>query len=72
MAHDVSFKIPERSLGRADIEFNVKNSSGKIGTLKISKGSIVWVPVNAQRGRRINWVDFAKLMEEHASSFEMN
>lgn len=42
MKPDVKFLIPERDLGRADIEFHVKKNGQKFGALKVSKGSIVW------------------------------
>jgi hypothetical protein len=37
MKHDVKFVIPERYLGRADIEFHIKKNGRKFGTLKVSK-----------------------------------
>ncbi|MBA2486838.1 MAG: hypothetical protein H0V35_12215 [Nitrospira sp.] len=42
--HDVSFNIPQRSLGKADVEFLVKRDNIVLGTLAISDGSIVWFP----------------------------
>jgi len=65
MAHTVTFSIPERKLGKADIEFAVKKGRVKFGTLKVSKGSVVWVPVNKQIGRKLSWKRFAELAEEH-------
>jgi hypothetical protein len=64
--HDVTFTIPERALGKADLEFNVKRNGEMIGRLKVSNGSIVWVPKNAQLGYKIGWVKFDALMQEHA------
>lgn len=65
MAHDVVFTLPERSLGKADIEFKVKKNGSVVGRLNVSKGAIVWVPKNASYGYRLNWSDFAALMEKH-------
>ncbi len=48
MAHKVRFSIPERELGKADIEFKVNREGARFGTLKISKGSVVWVRAGAQ------------------------
>jgi len=42
MAHNVKFSIPERDLGRSDVEFCVSDGRAKIGTLKVSKGTVVW------------------------------
>lgn len=65
MAHDVVFSIPERSLGKADIEFLIRKDRTVIGKLKVSKGLIVWVPKNATYGYKLNWTDFAILMEKY-------
>ena len=40
MAHDVRFSIPERALGKADVEFIVKEDGAVLGTLAVSNGSI--------------------------------
>ena len=66
MAHEVTFTIPERSLGKADVEFKVKRDGSAGGTLKVSNGSIVWVPANKQYGFKIKWKEFGELMAEHA------
>ena len=44
MAHDVAFTLPERPLGKVDIEFMVKKNGAVLGKLKVSKGTIDWVP----------------------------
>ncbi len=63
--HEVKFTVPERPLGRADVEFSVKRDGEAIGRLKISNGSIVWVPKNKKYGFKLGWVRFDELMEEH-------
>jgi hypothetical protein len=60
--HDVRFSIPERELGKADIEFKVKKASKTFGTLRISKGSMVWFPKDTSYGYKIGWNDFDGLM----------
>jgi hypothetical protein len=67
MKHDVTFTIPERDLGKADVEFRVKRAGSKHGTLKISKGSVVWVPKDLTYGYKLAWGDFDDLMKEHGS-----
>lgn len=44
MAHDVTFTVPDRPLGKNDVAFVVRQSGGKLGTLKVSKGALVWKP----------------------------
>ncbi|PYS49391.1 MAG: hypothetical protein DMF68_10160 [Acidobacteria bacterium] len=62
MAHDVTFEIPSRDLGKADVTFHVKRSGKKLGTLAVSKGSVVWFPKDHSYGYRIGWSEFDKLM----------
>jgi len=70
MAHEVSFTIPSRTLGRSDVQFDVKLDGEKIGTLAISKGSLVWFPANTIYGHRIGWERFDKLMQENIKGYE--
>ena len=65
MAHNVKFSIPERDLGRSDVEFRVSNGGSKIGTLKVSKGTVVWVPKDNTYGFKIGWKDFDDLLQKH-------
>ena len=70
MAHTVDFSIPTRSLGRADVEFQVKKDGSALGTLTVSKGSLVWFPTGSQYGFKLGWSKFASRMEQHATSEE--
>ena len=70
MAHDVSFSIPKRTLGRSDVEFDVKRDDVKLGTLKISKGTVVWFPSGTTYGHKMGWKKFDELMRQHATRFE--
>jgi hypothetical protein len=63
--HDVSFTLPERQLGRADIEFKVKRDGRAFGRLRVSEGSLVWVPADKTLGFKLSWVDFDRLAQEH-------
>lgn len=70
MAHDVSFSVPDRPLGKADIEFKIKNDDGKLGTMRISKGSVVWFRRDGQKGHRISWTRLGQLIEEYGRPAE--
>jgi hypothetical protein len=70
MAHDVSFSIPNRSLGKSDVEFSVNKDGTKLGTLKVSNGSIVWFPTGTTYGHRMTWTKFDKLMKDNATDTE--
>jgi hypothetical protein len=68
--HDVSFSIPERSLGKADVEFLVKADDVVLGTLAVSNGSVVWFPKGATNGYKMHWNKFDKVMQEAATKIE--
>ena len=63
--HDVSFTIPERKLGKADIEFKVRRNSKAFGRLRISEGSLVWVPTDKTYGYRLSWTAFDDLAKNN-------
>lgn len=62
--HDVTFMVPERSLGKADLVFRVKGNGSRFGRLKVSMGAIVWMPKNGKVGYRVGWNAFDKVMQE--------
>lgn len=65
--HDVTFSIPERQLGKADVEFAIKRDSKAFGRLKDSNGTVVWVPKDMTYGFKMTWVDFDKLMRNNGT-----
>ena len=66
--HDVSFNIPQRALGKADVEFQVKRDGAILGTLTVSNGSIVWFPKGTTYGIKKSWAQFDRLMQQEKSS----
>ena len=70
MAHQVQFSIPPRSLARADVEFQVKENGTLMGTLQISKGSLVWFPAKTTYGHKMEWGKFAKIMQQETTLVE--
>jgi hypothetical protein len=62
MAHTVTFSVPERSLGREDIEFVVMRDGVRFGTLLVSKGAVEWRPTNNVYRRRLRWDRFDQVM----------
>jgi hypothetical protein len=63
--HDVSFTIPERPLGKADIEFKIKRNGSAFGRFRVSEGSLVWIPADKSYGYKLKWVEFDQLAKEH-------
>lgn len=68
MKHDVTFSIPDRELGKADIEFHIKKDGQKFGTLKVSKGSVVWVPRDNTYGYRMGWNQFDSSIQNEGTT----
>jgi hypothetical protein len=55
-------KIP---VGFRDVDIVVRNTNGsKLGTLRVSQGTIDWVPGNAQTAYKMPWKKFGALMED--------
>jgi hypothetical protein len=64
MAYEVSFDVPARPLGKSDIRFIVRTESGVLGTLRVSKGALVWFPKKTNYGHKVPWQSFAKIAAE--------
>jgi hypothetical protein len=63
MAHKITMRQPKDSVVNRDVEFLVYKNNKKLGTLKVSKGSIDWIPSNGTVARYLSWSDFALIME---------
>ena len=68
--HDVSFNIPQHSLGKADVEFLVKSDGAVLGTLAVSNGSVVWFPKGTKYGLKVGRKRFGEMMQQSATRFE--
>jgi hypothetical protein len=65
--HDIEIELPPKVVLHKDVTFVVKSDSVKLGELRVSKGSIDWVPAKHQNGCRLRWEQFDLLMREHGS-----
>jgi hypothetical protein len=63
--HDVTFSIPGQELGKVGVAFQVKFDGQALGRVRLSKGGVVWVRKNGQKGRRMSWTQFRQLMEKN-------
>lgn len=70
MMHEIEFTIPPRALGRSDVRFDVKTSNGVLGSLAVSKGSLVWFPKKASYGLKMSWEELDRLMRINGSRSE--
>lgn len=64
--HNIEFSVPRRKLGGSDIEFQVKRNGAVLGTLKVSNGSLAWLPRKTTVGHRMGWVKVSKVMRDYS------
>lgn len=65
--HDISFTLPRKTIKNADAEFAVRSDGKKLGTLKVSRGTVEWLPTNYQNGFHLTWEQFDRLMQKEGS-----
>lgn len=63
MAHDVTFTVPVRPLGLNDVVFVVRESGEVLGTLKVSKGALVWRPGKGKHSYKLPWGQFDAIIK---------
>ena len=63
MKHEVDVLVPERKLGRSDIEFKLRLDGKAAGILKVSRGALVWVPRDCTLGHKLTCAEFASMMQ---------
>ena len=63
--HDIEIELPPKVVLHKDVTFVVRSDNEKLGELRISKGSVDWVPRSGRIVRRLPWERFDALMQEH-------
>ena len=63
--HQVTFTIPKRELQLSDLEVRVRSNGKMMGRLRISKGSLVWLPKYHANGYKFSWEDFNDVAINH-------
>lgn len=62
--HTIDFDIPAQTLGNVDVTCHAYSDGTKIGTLRLSKGTVDWTPArNSVNFKRFSWERFADLLE---------
>jgi hypothetical protein len=62
--HNLTFTVPERPVGNADIIFTVYQDGEKFGELRVSRGAAVWFPANKVKGYRLSWDQVDRLARD--------
>jgi hypothetical protein len=66
VAHEINFEIPQRDLGKVDIEFTISSAGCRLGRLKISKGGVDYYPRNAKKPIKKSWAQVDTLFTNSA------
>lgn len=70
MVHNVTFSVPERELGKSDLEFKIRVNGTKLGTARVSKGNFEWVPKDHIYGYKLPWVKMDELARRYGERSE--
>ncbi|MEN3272472.1 MAG: hypothetical protein V7636_1233 [Actinomycetota bacterium] len=62
-AHDIDVTIPAQTVLNKDMEISIRSDGRLFGRVRISRGSIDWLPANSPISRRMSWEKFAEVME---------
>jgi hypothetical protein len=63
-AHSLQIELPRKVILNSDVVVEVKSGEAKLGELRISRGSVDWVPTKHQAAFRLSWERFDALMRE--------
>ena len=63
-AHDIDVTIPAQTVLNKDMEISVRADGRLFGRVRVSRGSIDWLPANSPVSRRMSWEKFAEVMDE--------
>jgi CRISPR/Cas system-associated protein Csm6 len=63
--HELEIALPPKVVLNSDVVIEVKSDDAKLGELRISRGTIDWVPGKHVSAFRMSWEQFDELMREH-------
>jgi hypothetical protein len=65
--HEISLNISRPiPVGNVDVEFAVRRNGRAFGKVKVSKGSIDWMPANKSKTDHwLGWSEFSGFMADH-------
>ncbi len=62
--HHIEISLPTKPLKNVDTTIAVWSDGEKLGEMRISRGSLDWIPAGAQTHRRITWENLAYLLND--------
>ncbi|TML83133.1 MAG: hypothetical protein E6G08_20625 [Actinobacteria bacterium] len=66
--HEVGLRVPhEIVIGNTDVEFRITADGELLGRIRISRGTIDFLPYRKKSAYKLRWKRFAELMEEYGT-----
>lgn len=62
--HKIEMSQPAKTVLHSDITFDIYSDDKKLGSVRISKGTIDWAASRSRTFKKIEWERFARLMTE--------
>jgi hypothetical protein len=63
--HELEITVPPKAILNSDVVITVVEDDEKLGELRISRGSVDWIPGRAHTTYRLAWARFDQLMRDH-------
>jgi hypothetical protein len=63
--HELEITVPPKAILNTDVVITVVEDDEKLGELRISRGSLDWVPGRGRGAYRLAWSRFDQLMRDH-------
>jgi hypothetical protein len=64
-AHRINLELPGVDIINRDAIFEIHQNGEMLGKLKVSRGTIEWVPRDHTLGHHLDWDQFDRLMKKH-------
>lgn len=62
--HHIEISLPTKPLKNVDTTIAIWSDDEKLGEMRISRGSLDWIPAGAHNPRQITWENVAYLLND--------
>lgn len=62
--HEIYMTMPTKTVLNKDTNFEIYSDGNKLGRLKVSKGTVEWVPANYSYGYHLSWEEFDEIIKK--------
>ncbi len=64
---DICLSADGLEVKNRDVIFEIRDNDGKLGELRVSRGSLEWRPANHTYGFHLDWPQFDRLLREQGT-----